>query len=216
MARDKGQKFERETARAISLWWSGGERDDVFWRNRVRITSKAFNAQQQCGDLQACHTSGLVFTEIFSIELKSGYSKKKTDSTKKKIAAGKAVKAQKVRNVPWDLLEVIDSAVIDDNLVILSFWKQCLSDAQLSGRIPILIFKRDFHSPVVVVDPVDFLFFQDWCGPFPPRRLRLIGIDLDLCFYRYDDFFEWLTPEAVMALHNSTKGIKDRIKKRKG
>jgi hypothetical protein len=200
---DKGGNFERNESRYISLWWTNRTRDDVFWRNRTRITSKAFNAQQQCGDLQAFNTIGLPFTEVFSTEFKSGYSKKKTDSTKKKIAKGKAVRAQKVRNVPWDLLEVLDSQVIDDHLVILNFWGQCLSDANLTNRIPLLIFKRDFHTPIVVVDITDFREFVNILGHMPSRSLtfadRNQGIRLSL--YRQDDFFDWLTPEAIKIYH---------------
>src|SRR5262245_2386383 len=28
----KGSKFERDLCRQLSLWWSDGKRDDVFWR----------------------------------------------------------------------------------------------------------------------------------------------------------------------------------------
>lgn len=203
MKSDKGAAFEREESRFLSLWWSGQQKDDIFWRNRTRITSKTINAERQCGDLQAFHTDGLPFAEVFNVELKAGYSTKKTDSTNKKVAAGKAIKKQTVRNVPWDLLSVIDSKTVDDNLVILNFWYQCESDAEKSGRIPLLIFKRDFHSPVVVIQPLDFREIENYAGILPGRSLSLVdrNIGLKLSLYRHEDFFEWLRPSAVLTFH---------------
>jgi hypothetical protein len=203
MGKDKGASYERWEARYLSLWWSGGERDDVFWRNRVRVTRHAVNAEKQCGDLQAFHTSGLPFTEVFNVELKSGYSRKKTDATKKRLAAGKAVRAEKVRNTPWDLLEVVDSEQLDDNLTILNFWYQCEDDALLSCRIPLLIFKRDFHTPVVVIDRSFLLNFDGFAGLPPTRCLSFDDREqeLHLEFFRHEDFFHWLTPEIVRRVH---------------
>jgi hypothetical protein len=204
MGKDKGGSFEREESRFISLWWTDRERDDVFWRNRTRITSKAVNAERQLGDLTATHTIGLPLVEVFNVEFKRGYSKKKTDATKKKIAEGKAVKPQTVRNTPWDLLEIIDSKVIDDNLVILNFWQQCLSDAIKSGRIPVLIFKRDFHDAVVAIDVTNFGRFIDLLGYPPSRSLSFTDREnaFRLSFYRHQDFFDWLTPTAVRLFHS--------------
>lgn len=212
MTNAKGQDFEREESRFISLWWTNNDRDDIFWRNRVKITSKTPNAERQLGDLTCNHTIGLPFIETFSVELKAGYSKSKLTSMKKKneelnkkrIKEGKEPKALSVRNVPWDLLDIVDGRQIDDELVIFKFWEQCLSDAELSGRIPLLIFKRDFHCPTVCVNLKDFKEIIGHIGDPPERNIVLsIKKDKKLSFFRHSDFFEWLTPEAIKAVHRS-------------
>lgn len=187
MASEKGQRNEREECRFISLWWTHGEADDVFWRNRVKITSKTPNAEKQLGDMACMKSIGLAFIETFNVELKIGYSKKRKD--------------HKVR---WDLLDILDSKQLDDHLQIFQFWRQCEDDALLSNRIPLLIFSRERHEPVVCFNPKTFFDFVDMLGVPPFRRLLFQGGEYDptLCFYRKTDFFEWLTPEAVDLVHS--------------
>lgn len=213
MASEKGQDFERVESRFLSLWWTKNERDDIFWRNRVKVTSKTPNAERQLGDVTAFHTIGLPFVEMFNVELKAGYSKMKTKQAKKdndkrnekRIQAGKEPIPLNVRNTPWDLLDIIDGKGIDDNLEILNFWKQCLSDAQLSGRIPLLIFKRDFHLPVVCIDTSYFSEIIECQGNLLSRRIIMADENNRniLAFYRHSDFFQWLNPNTIKLIHQN-------------
>ena len=201
MASDKGGKFERDQSRFLSLWWSEGKDPDIFWRNRTRATQFAPKAEHQLSDQMCTKSSGLPFTETFSVELKSGYSKQKASRLKNQKGQGK------FRNVPWDLLEIIDSNQIDDYLTILQFWKQCQTDADITGRIPILIFKRDFHQPVVCMKSadLDILWKCKNRGKYPERNIVLESGNFDLEFFRQDDFFKWLTPKMVKELHKERK-----------
>lgn len=182
----KGSSFERDTCRALSLWWTHGQRDDVFWRNRTRVTSKTPNRERQLGDMTATHTSGLPFIEVFNAELKIGYSKTK---------AGK-----KHRVIPWDLLDLIDGK----GRTFIGFWEQTLEDAVVSNRIPMLIFKRDYHTPVVCLFHTDVEKLEDLNNdcmiyPYLSATLGLIYTEtIDL--YSFDKFFEWLRPETVRVL----------------
>ena len=80
MKSSKGSKFERDTCRLFSLWFSDGERDDLFWRSagsgamaksRSRKGKGTFG---QYGDIQATDPIGQVLMDVFTIELKRGYN----------------------------------------------------------------------------------------------------------------------------------------------
>ena len=90
----KGESFEREMCRYLSLWWTEVKHSDVFWRSRVRATRKSPDAKHQLGDIKSDSPEGEGLMKVFSIELKTGYS------------VGK--KGKTIKNVPWDLLDLID------------------------------------------------------------------------------------------------------------
>ena len=191
----KGDDFERENCRYLSLWWTEGERDDIFWRNRVKVTSKTPKAEKQLGDITATHTLGLPLIEIFNIEVKTGYSKTKS--------------GKRTRNVPWDILDIIDSTSPKGAKVFVEFWKQTIEDAQLSGRIPMLIFKRDFHVPVVAMYYLDLSKLEHYSGYSTINQVILADKDCQGNFihlFRRDDFFTWLNPDAVKLLHKDKYG----------
>lgn len=178
---DKGSSFEREVSRILSLWWSNNERDDVFWRNRTRITSKTPNAERQLGDLIAIRNSGMVLTQVFNIEVKRGYSKTK--------------KGKKVKNIPWDLLDLIDGK----QHTFLDFWEQTTTDAAISERLPMLIFKRDYHVPVVVIRKNDLNKFKEFLGKLPDiirMETLLKGGDV-LQLFNLEEFLSWFDPDIV-------------------
>lgn len=76
----KGSAFEREICKKLSLWWSKGKRDDIFWRTagsgaRATVRHKRGNKTYgQYGDIQATDPIGQKLVDVFSIELKRGYS----------------------------------------------------------------------------------------------------------------------------------------------
>ena len=77
----KGSPFERELCVALSLWWTGGENDDVFWRSATsgaRATTRAKRGKQtrgHYGDICATIPEGELLTRVFTIEAKRGYPK---------------------------------------------------------------------------------------------------------------------------------------------
>lgn len=76
----KGSSYEREICRQLSLWWSGGSRDDIFWRSsgsgaRAKVRGRAGRATAgQHGDVAATDPIGAGFIDVFTVEIKRGYS----------------------------------------------------------------------------------------------------------------------------------------------
>lgn len=77
----KGASFEREFCKQLSLWWTKGERDDVFWRTHgsgARATQRAKAGKRtkgQYGDVCATDPIGIPLTELIVFSLKRGCSK---------------------------------------------------------------------------------------------------------------------------------------------
>lgn len=76
----KGSKYERQICKQLSRWWSGGERDDIFWRvsqSGGRATQRMKKGQRtygSYGDVAAIDPIGEPLLKQFTIELKRGRS----------------------------------------------------------------------------------------------------------------------------------------------
>ena len=77
----KGSSFERELCKSLSLWWTNGDSDDIFWRSTTsgaRATSRRKQGKKtfgQDGDITATNPIGQPFLDLFCIEAKRGYNK---------------------------------------------------------------------------------------------------------------------------------------------
>jgi hypothetical protein len=76
----KGSAYERTLAKELSLWWSVGDRDDLFWRSSQsggRATQRAKKGKKTanaCGDLCAQDPDGQLLLDMYTIEIKRGYN----------------------------------------------------------------------------------------------------------------------------------------------
>jgi len=184
----KGDDFERDQCRFLSLWWTKGARDDIFWRNRRHRTIKDPTGRHQLGDITALQPEGIPFVEIFNVELKTGYSKTK--------------KGKRVKNIPWDVLDLIDHTGSEpQDPVLLRFWEQTYKDASLSKRLPLLIFKRDYHVPVVCIEEGTLRSLIPRLEEPSYPRVQFSRDDIALVMFREEHFFSWLTPEVVKEIH---------------
>lgn len=75
----KGADFERDTCKKLSLWWTNGSNDAVFWRSsnsggRFTVRRKAGkHTHGQAGDIAATDPIGEPFLRVATLELKRGY-----------------------------------------------------------------------------------------------------------------------------------------------
>ena len=76
----KGSQFERWVGQKLSLWWTDGLRDDVFWRSTAsgaRATLRSKKGQRtsnSCGDITTIDPGGQPLLDLVVIELKRGYN----------------------------------------------------------------------------------------------------------------------------------------------
>src|SRR3954464_11883516 len=77
----KGASFERDLCKRLSLWWTDGERDDVFWRTSqsggraTSRTKKGKKTKNSYGDICAVDPIGQPLLDLITFEVKRGYNK---------------------------------------------------------------------------------------------------------------------------------------------
>ncbi len=77
----KGGRFERSVAKQLSLWWTKGQSESVFWRTsgsgaRASTRSKTNRRTAfQYGDLCATDPAGQPFIDLITTEIKRGYNR---------------------------------------------------------------------------------------------------------------------------------------------
>ncbi len=108
----------------LSLWWSAGDSDQIFWRNSGFLARGPKGCvEHQYGDVHSIDERGSYLVQVINIELKF-----------------------------YKQLTVID--VIDKpgkaHVTLLDHWAQCKQDAEKSEREPMLIAKRNFAEPFVM------------------------------------------------------------------
>lgn len=76
----KGTAWEREICKLLSLWWSGGTNDAIFYRTggsggrATRRGRKGLSTHNHCGDVQASDPVGEPLIKLMTLEIKRGYS----------------------------------------------------------------------------------------------------------------------------------------------
>ena len=182
----KGSEFEREFCKDLSLWWTYGEREDIFWRSSNsggRATVRAARGKTtsgQYGDVAAIDVSGNPLLELVTIELKRGYSKHTIQDVfdrKPKSAIQQwekwyeqtVISANNAKSISWLLITRRDQR---DSLVYMpsKFYESlCLSGSFAVEPSPILQFTTRIRlSPLsnfTKIDPdpdITMMRWEDW------------------------------------------------------
>lgn len=130
----KGGRFEREVCKQLSLWWSGGTRDAVFYRTpnsggRATVRAKkSLDSVNQCGDIGASDPIGLPFLRLVAVEIKRGY------------------------NAEGSLADLLDSSSFRGPSLYERWIAQARASAQ-QAKVPywMLIVRRDGKKAIVIV-----------------------------------------------------------------
>ena len=179
----KGSSFERDICKQLSLWWTDGERDDVFWRTsgsgaRAKVRSKTGDKTfGQHGDVQATDPIGQPLIDLCSIELKRGYNK--------------AI-----------INDFIDSKKKSELRV---FIEQAITDCRLREDESewILLVKRDRKEVVLFTS---YYFFKDFSVinkgrktkfPMIHMRVKINKRWMRIAAIRFDDFLSHNTPVMI-------------------
>lgn len=182
----KGSAFEREIAKKLSLWWTEGERDDVFWRTSQsggRATTRFKSGKSTSGsggDLTFIDEIGKPLIDYFLIELKRGYTK------------------------DIDVLSIIDNGNNKRLPMLLQFWEQAERDRELNNRAEsLVIFKRDKHQICVMFSARLESKLSGLIGcPSCKQSMEIFMNGGLLEIITFNDFLEWVSPEAIKRLWN--------------
>ena len=154
MARaSKGSSFERETCKRLSLWWTAGEDDDVFWRSQTsgaRATTRKKQGKTtfgQDGDIAVTNPIGQPLLDFFSIELKRGYNKATFHDC---LDAPTTMKQQPIADFVQQAMESTDNS---------------------TSRHWLLIHKRDRRVPMLYMSSQAFIDLMDGI-PVKQRKLH--------------------------------------------
>ncbi len=190
--KQKGGNFEREICKQLSLWWSKGKTDDIFWRTagsgaratqrQRRGTGKTFG---QDGDMQATNPIGQPFIDLFTVELKRGYKEATLSSL---IDAPSGAKLQ-----PF-----------------MHFIEQAHRSAKNAGTPYWLIIHKKDRRETMIYYPRDF-----WCAATKIKLVNIpntIGLKLPSLRLQggsvygspLDQWLEKITPNHLKALKRET------------
>ena len=182
----KGSQFERQFAKRLSLWWTEGERDDVFWRSqqsggRATQRSKSGKATfMQAGDIAAVDPIGLPLLQVITFELKRGYPKTSVADVFDKPNHAALQK--------WE-----------------GFWKQTTTSAEQNGSFGcMLVTRRDRREAMV------------WIPDNLARTLKKVGVPTLPIQFKHeherihgttlDDWFERCCPDDFHDILEMTDG----------
>lgn len=174
MGNQKGAQFERDICRRLSMWWSGGEADDLFWRSAgsgglaTRRKKNGQTQKSQHGDIVATDARGADLTDRYTIECKRGYGR-------------------------CSFLDIIDSKTTATQ-TITQFIAQAKRECSEGGRQRwLLIIQRDRRKPVIVWERGE--------GMATFGSPALLFYDSELCSYgctTLDLFLEYYTKEMLL------------------
>jgi hypothetical protein len=126
--KQKGSAFERKVCKQLSLWVSGGESEDLFWRSamsggRATVGRKGGKSHSRhAGDISATSREGHALTDTWYVECKA------------------------YRDLQ------IDSAFTKGVGRLIKFWDEAVAQADHYNKLPMLIAKQN-QVPVIVLVP---------------------------------------------------------------
>jgi hypothetical protein len=180
----KGGSFEREVMKKLSLWWTHGERDDMFARTMGSggyATLRKRHGKDtafQTGDITFADPLGAPFIEHFCLECKTGYAAKKK-------------KDKQVFVTNWCVLDILDS--LQKEPFLMQIWGQALGDAEVSNREPLLIFRRFRMKPCICFKSLLLDEISDVYGA-PPNYIEVSAkgdILKMVCIMNLYEFLDW-------------------------
>lgn len=149
----KGQAFEREVCRKLSLWVSRGESKNLFWRSSqsggraTTLRRKGENLSVHAGDIAAIDPAGERFIKTFFVECKA-YKTLRFDSL---IYPGKGV--------------------------IGAMWQKCLRQANDYNKLPLMIVKENGKPWLLITNGGAWDMQNSIAATFPGRGMYVYLLD---------------------------------------
>jgi len=182
----KGSNFEREFSKLLSLWFSEGESDSLFWRSSQsggRATNReksGLKTKGQYGDISAIVPEGQPLVDLVSIELKNGY------------------------NSAFPVT-VIDKGEKGATQIFEGFLEQAKGDSE-RAEVPYwwLVHKRDRREPMLYAP---LLFWADFDQRGTYRRLPYLSFRVNkmtVIGVKLSCFFGQYTPQDIHNMKGAT------------
>jgi hypothetical protein len=182
----KGGIFERLVSKQLSLWWSDGEDDNIFWRTaasggRATVRSKKGKRTiNNYGDIKADNPIGQPFLDCFTPELKVGYP-------------GVAIQ---------DLFHHVQCTPGKNTDCWYNWIKQAKRSSKASGSLSwCLIVKKQKKSALIVMPTCMFhacLTMERRCELDCLMEFRIGPLKLSVC--DFGEFLDYVLPKDIIRL----------------
>lgn len=174
-SKQKGAEFERDVCKRLSLWVTGGRREDAFWRSamsggRATVGRRAGKTlDRHAGDISATSPEGHALTDFWYVECKA-YK---------------------------DL--GLEGAMLEGQGPLAKFWRKTCEEATAHGKLPMLIAKQNMRRIMLVTPVASFL------NPYGVHPLRHTAAIARLYVLRADVFcFDTVTSQPFPEMGRET------------
>jgi len=198
----KGSAYERKICRELSLWWTKGKRDDIFYRTAGsggRATKRAkqnLTTANSAGDVGILDPIGKPFLDKVMIEIKRGYTK--------------GNEAKQIRT-----LSIIDNPKNQKEPLLIKWWNKALKEAYLDNNKEVMIiFKRDRKNACAMLSFNMMNMIKYYNNIFYEKHLLIMTKPKPFCIILLDDFFKWCKPNTFKQKYE-IKLVRRQIKRRK-
>jgi len=187
-SKNKGGTFERAVCKELSLWWTSGERDDVFTRSSISGGRATVRAKQNkttansAGDIAYLDDIGKPFISQFTVEVKRGYP-------------------------AYELQRVVDRMDGSNPSVLEQWIAQAIESQKIAGsRSWLLIAKKDRAKTLVYIPFRDYLRIVRWnqdrpiaviCGILLEEEGETCERSSVVCM-PLETFFECVSPQDIV------------------
>jgi len=219
----KGGNYERQVCKELSLWWTNGERDDIFWRTAGsggRSTArrkKKKSTANAAGDIRYDDALGKPFIDYFLCEIKRGYTSRgrlnvnTLKSTLRAVKEGKYTDPEAYKAVTKILNKTKKSGAIIDPLdlidskqtepILVEWINKAEKEKDESKRAEIIIlFKRDLKNACVLCSDTLIDTLENELGGYPEITLDIMVNGKWYNILLAEPFFNWANSETIVYL----------------
>lgn len=177
-SKDKGNRWERDISRKLSMWWSSGKNPNIFVRSASsgawRTAHKSEGVRGQVGDIAAVDQEGQSFTDKVCIEVKF-YKEEES---------------------------ILFESILQKRMQILKWWQKCEDEALDTRKMPWLIVKFNRKPPFIILPKEGYENIVDSIGM--PEKLKTVlfmklhfdeSVFNTIIFLKLDDFLQWCKAE---------------------
>ena len=175
----KGGENERNVSKFLTKWLTGVVKPYMFWRQDASggIATMHIENSHMTGDICSIHPDSRFFTDIFSIECKTGYPSTSF----------------------WQHFTTAKFGIEE-------FWEQALNDAKKANKYPMLIYRKKGRKQIVGIDKYVQEKLKDKIKDLNHIVIswKEGSPYIDCVLYDMEDFFKRVDPDDIRRLNGNT------------